>query len=184
MPPPLLSFPTVPWVRVTCSQLLGGDRAGGSWHPGHPVSHCGPWLSESSLSTICRHNFGRVLYRPNSSPHLVFSKMCFSPHRHQRDSVYPADRDEAQQMLPEREGSHVTTTLLSSCSCAWPWTSRHPLVETPSLSSGPFSPLLPSPPSYLFLLLPSILSAPSVKRSRDANLESVGLPWQWRYPLL
>ena len=90
--------------------LSAWSSEGGEPRSGCPLSHAGPWLSESGLSMVCRYSFGLILRRPKSSPHQLFPKVCFSPHRHQRDSIYPADGDEAQPMLPEREGSHVTRT--------------------------------------------------------------------------
>lgn len=79
-------------------------------------------------------------------------------------------------MLPERERSHVTTTTLPSCSCAGPWTSRCPLVESPSLGSGLSSPFLPlAPPLSLFLLLPlSSVYSQCVKKIQIWNV--VGRP--------
>lgn len=49
----------------------------------------------------------RIPCRPDGSPARC-SLRCLSPHRHQRGPVHPADGDEAQQVLAEREGSHVT----------------------------------------------------------------------------
>lgn len=123
-------------------QLVGG-RGGEGWGPGGPLPCPGP-----QRATICRHTSDPILCRPNSCPHRVFPKVCLSPRRHQRDSVHPADGDEAQQMLPEREGSHVTAPPWS-----WSWSgSRAPgrgppgPGEGPLLGFVPFSPFLPAPP--------------------------------------
>ena len=103
---PLL--PVCPLGHSDLSTFAGRGSEGECQHPACPISHHGPWLRESSLSVICRHSFALILGRPNSISHQVFPKVCFSPRRYQCDSVYPDDGDEAQQMLPERERSHVT----------------------------------------------------------------------------
>lgn len=66
----------------------------------------------------------------------------FCPHRHQCDSVHPADGDEAQQMFPKGERSHVMKTPPSSHTRTWLGTSRHPWRRVPVWV---LSPVLPVP---------------------------------------